>query len=64
MKVRTLIRATAASLLILVASADASAQIGGLGRALGRVAQSTGVGNVLNKEPITTSLPDAKWGDS
>jgi hypothetical protein len=63
MDLRTALRAGTAALLVVFASADSSAQIGGLGRALGRVAQTAGVGNVLNKEPITTSLPDARWGD-
>ena len=52
----------AAGALVAAASAPANAQIGGLGRALGRVAQSANVESVLRGDPpITTSLPDARW---
>ena len=60
---RNLLRgAMAASVMLCVGSA-ARAQLGGLG-GLGRKLGGH-VPNVLGgKEPITTSLPDAKWGDS
>ena len=52
----------AAGALVAAASAPANAQIGELGRALGRVAQSANVESVLRGDPpITTSLPDARW---
>jgi hypothetical protein len=40
----------------------ASAQLGGLGRAAGRLAQHANVDAVLRGDaPITTALPDARW---
>jgi hypothetical protein len=59
-------RGIAAALLILVASAPATApaQLGGLG-GLGDKLKKKLPGNPLEgKPPITTSLQDAKWGDS
>ena len=65
MRIANLLRAAAAALLICCVGAPAPAQIGGLGRALGRITQSAPVPNVLGgKEPISTSLPDAKWGET
>jgi hypothetical protein len=65
MKLGTSLRAAAAALLIFAIGSPAPAQLGGLGRALGRAAQNAPIPNVLGgKEPITTSLPDAKWGDA
>jgi hypothetical protein len=62
---RNLLRAAAAALLIACVGSPAPAQLGGLGRALGRAAQNAPLPNVLGgKEPISTSLPDAKWGDA
>jgi hypothetical protein len=64
MKFATTLRAAAAALLIISIGSPAPAQLGGLGHALGRLGQSAPVPNFLGgKEPITTSLPDAKWGD-
>jgi hypothetical protein len=56
--------APAAFALMLTATvADvATAQIGGLGRTLGRAASRLNVDAVLHRDhPITTSLPDARW---
>jgi hypothetical protein len=56
--------APAALALVLTATAAdaASAQIGGLGRTLGRAAGRLNVDAVLRGDhPITTSLPDARW---
>ncbi len=56
--------APAALALVLTATAAdaASAQIGGLGRTLGRAASRLNVDAVLRGDhPITTSLPDARW---
>jgi hypothetical protein len=65
MKLATTLRAAAAALLIACVGSPAPAQLGGLGRALGRAAQSAPIPNVLGgREPISTSLPDAKWGDA
>ena len=48
--------------LLAAYAAPASAQIGGLGRALGRVAGQANVESVLRGDPpITTSLSDARW---
>jgi hypothetical protein len=61
---KNLLRGAVAALLIACIGSPAPAQLGGLGRALGRAAQSAPIPNVLGgKEPISTSLPDAKWGD-
>ncbi|HEX8213712.1 MAG TPA: hypothetical protein VF584_26335 [Longimicrobium sp.] len=53
----------ALALALTVAATDAaSAQIGGLGRTLGRAASRLNVDAVLRGDPpITTSLPDARW---
>ncbi|HEY0036673.1 MAG TPA: hypothetical protein VGB66_08305 [Longimicrobium sp.] len=53
----------ALALLLTATAADAaSAQIGGLGRTLGRAASRLNVDAVLRGDhPITTSLPDARW---
>ncbi len=65
MKIQMLARAAVAALLIATVGAPAPAQIGGLGRALGRITQSAPIPNVLGgNQPISTSLPDAKWGDA
>lgn len=48
--------------LLSAYAAPASAQIGGLGRALGRVAQHANVESVLRGDPpIKTSINDARW---
>jgi hypothetical protein len=61
---KSLLRGGVAALLIVCAGSPAPAQLGGLGRALGRAAQSAPVPNVLGgKAPISTSLPDARWAD-
>jgi hypothetical protein len=65
MSLRNLFRAAVAGLLILGVSAPvtAPAQLGGLGGLGDKLKKK--VPNVLGqKEPITTSLPDAKWGDA
>src|SRR3954467_7078760 len=66
MRVKTLFRAGAAAPLILTASGGASAQLGGLGRSLGGQLLKHSPANKLlgGEEPINTSLPDARWGDS
>jgi hypothetical protein len=52
----------AAGAALAVLGAPASAQIGGLGRALGRAAGQMNVDAVLRGDPpITTGLPDARW---
>jgi len=52
----------AAGALVAAVSASADAQIGGLGRALGRAAGQMNVDAVLRGDPpITTSLSDARW---
>ena len=52
----------AAGAALAVVAAPASAQIGGLGRALGRAAGQMNVDAVLRGDPpITTSLSDARW---
>jgi hypothetical protein len=59
---RTFGLAAAALLLGGVLAEPASAQIGGLGRALGRAAGRLNLDGVLRGDPpITTSLPDARW---
>ena len=63
MKIKYL-TAAAAVVLMCVGATNVSAQIGGLGRVIGQAASSLNVGGLLQgKPPITTSLPDAKWGD-
>ncbi len=52
-----------ATLLFVVLCSAAQAQLGGLGGLGDKLKKKTP--NLLgDKEPITTSLPDAKWGDS
>lgn len=59
---RTLGLVSAAVVLSGFAADAASAQIGGLGRTLGRAAGRLNVDAVLRGDPpITTSLPDARW---
>jgi len=63
MNYKPMLRAGLAALLLVAGTAQSSAQIGGLGRALGRVAGGQlNVGGLLQgKPPITTSLTDAKF---
>src|SRR5206468_8403149 len=59
---RGMVSLLAAGAALAVIGAPASAQIGGLGRALGRVAGQANVESVLRGDPpITTGLPDARW---
>lgn len=52
----------ASGALLGTLATPASAQIGGLGRAIGRVAQHANVESVLRGDPpITTALTDARW---
>ncbi len=52
----------AAGALVASFTAPAGAQIGGLGRSLGRIAQHANVDAVLRGDaPITTALTDARW---
>lgn len=61
---RNFIGGAAASLVTLTAATSASAQLGGLG-GLGDKLKKKLPGNLLgSNDPITTSLPDAKWGDA
>jgi hypothetical protein len=63
MQRRNFIGWAAASLVTAAAAAPASAQLGGLGGLADKLKKK--VPNPLGgKEPITTSLSDAKWGDS
>ena len=63
MRIRTFMRAAAAAALLCIGTAEVSAQLGSLGRALGR-ATGVNLGQVLGGEqPITTSLADARWAD-
>ena len=56
--------ASAAALALCLSPVDSSAQLGGLGRALGNATSRLNPATALQgKPPITTSLPDAKWGD-
>jgi hypothetical protein len=52
--------------IFLCGAMDAHAQLGGLGGLGDKLKKKTpGVGSLLEgKPPITTSLPDAKWGDA
>ena len=60
---RKFIRGAAASLVTIGAAGTASAQLGGLGGLANRLKVKTP--NLLGgRDPITTSLPDAKWGDA
>src|SRR5919202_6090590 len=55
---------TSCALLMLAACAvTSSAQLGGLG-GLGDKLKKKTPNLLAEKPPITTSLPDAKWGDS
>jgi hypothetical protein len=59
---RTLFAAAGALAMTTAASGAASAQIGGLGRVLGRAAGRMNVDAVLHGDaPITTKLADARW---
>ncbi|MBB5711511.1 hypothetical protein [Sphingomonas xinjiangensis] len=59
MKLRMMLYATLSAGLLLGAT-PAQAQFGGLGK----LARKAGIGlPKLQKDPITTSLPDAQWGD-
>lgn len=60
MKIRKLFAVTAALAALSLGATPAAAQFGGLGG----LAKKAGIGlPSLQKAPITTSLPDAKWGD-
>lgn len=60
---RHFIRGAAASLVSVGVASSAAAQLGGLGGLGDKLKKK--VPNILgDKQPITTSLPDAKWGDS
>ena len=60
---RNFIRGAAASFVAIGAAGPAHAQLGGLGGLADRLKVKTP--NLLGgREPITTSLPDAKWGDA
>jgi hypothetical protein len=52
-----------AVLMVAACAASASAQLGGLG-GLGDKLKKKTPSLLGDKQPITTSLPDAKWGDS
>jgi hypothetical protein len=55
--------ASLAALVLLVSAGQAQAQLGGLGGLGDKLKKKTP--NLLgDKQPITTSLPDAKWGDA
>ena len=63
MRRRTFIRGAAASLVTVAAAGPAQAQLGGLGGLGDKLKRATP--NILGgREPITTSLSDAKWGRS
>lgn len=60
---RNAIMAACAFMLVALCAASASAQLGGLGGLGDKLKKKTP--NLLgDKQPITTSLPDAKWADS
>jgi len=60
---RIFLRGAAASLVTAAAAGAADAQLGGLGGLGDKLKKKTP--NLFgDKQPITTSLPDAKWGDS
>lgn len=62
MQFRSIMRAAAVAALAVTAATAGSAQLGGLGKQLGRV---PGVGSLLSGEaPITTNLSDARWADA
>lgn len=58
---------TAALLAALLYPSDASAQLDRLRKAAGSIAEQAPIGNLAEKlagdSPVTTSLPDAVWGD-
>src|SRR3954467_2554140 len=59
---RYVMMAACAFLLVAACAASASAQLGGLGGLGDKLKKKTP--NLLgDKQPISTSLPDAKWGD-
>ena len=60
---RSLMMAACASLLVAACAVSASAQLGGLS-GLGDKLKKKTPSLLGGKEPITTSLPDAKWGDA
>jgi hypothetical protein len=60
---RNFIRGAAASLVTVGAASAANAQLGGLG-GLGDKLKKVTPNLLGDRQPITTSLPDAKWGDS
>jgi hypothetical protein len=63
MRRRTFIRGAAASLVTVAAAGPAQAQLGGLGGLGDKLKRATP--NILGgREPITTSLSDAKWARS
>src|SRR5947209_15746139 len=49
--------------LVLVTGITASAQLGGLGGITNKLKKQAPVSSLMDRMPITTSLPDAKWGD-
>ena len=60
---RSAATAVCALLMVAACAVSASAQLGGLGGLGDKLKKKTP--NLLgDKQPITTSLPDAKWGDS
>src|SRR5918993_948991 len=60
---RSAVRLSLFVLIVSATAASASAQLGGLGGLGDKLKKKTP--NLLGgKEPITTSLPDAKWGDA
>src|ERR1051325_2244482 len=60
---RYVMMSACAFLLVAACAASASAQLGGLGGLGDKLKKKTP--NLMGeKQPITTSLPDAKWGDS
>ena len=61
MKIRKLFAVSAALAALTLGATPAAAQFGGLGG----LAKKAGIGlPSLQKAPISTSLPDAKWGDA
>ncbi len=65
MSFRKMAHACAAALCIVLATSSAPAQLGGLGGLGDKLKKKTPIGALLgDKQPITTSLTDAKWGDA
>jgi hypothetical protein len=57
-------RIAAAALLVATFGSASSAQLGGLGKQLGRLPGVPGAGSLLRGDPpISTSLSDARWAD-